>query len=157
MSVIAAKRKPSQFEVFNHVTKLRKEITNLLLRDFGYKHKEFPNETENQRQKRIAFEAWYIAKERDAIIESLRTITREITLANKIYPTLEAELIERRLHQDRAIAECANLSCELQYCIETLPVDVNKYFRFDDLIQTEINLLKGWRKADNKLKEKICK
>lgn len=157
MSVIAAKRKPSQFEVFNHATKLRKEITNLLLRDFGYKHKEYPYESENQKQKRLAFEMWYISKERDAIMESLRTITREITLANKIYPTMETELVERRLHQDRAIAECANLLSELQYCIETLPVNVEKYFHFDDLVQTEINLLKAWRKADNKLKEKVCK
>ena len=39
--------------------------------------------------------------------------------------------------------------------IETLPVDVNKYLRFADLIQTEINLLKGWRKSDNKFKRAI--
>ena len=36
MSVLKSKRKPSQFEVFHHLTKLRQEITDLLLRDFGY-------------------------------------------------------------------------------------------------------------------------
>ncbi len=36
MSVLKSKRKPSQFEVFHHLNKLRKEITDLLLRDFGY-------------------------------------------------------------------------------------------------------------------------
>lgn len=36
MSVLKAKRKPSQFEVFHHFYKMRKEITDLLLRDFGY-------------------------------------------------------------------------------------------------------------------------
>ena len=44
---------------------------------------------------------------------------------------------------------------ELQYAIETLPVDVNTYLRFGEMIQTEINLIKGWRKADNKFKGAI--
>lgn len=39
--------------------------------------------------------------------------------------------------------------------IETLPVDVNKYLRFAEMIQTEINLLKGWRKSDNKFKSAL--
>lgn len=36
MSVLKSKRKPSQFEVFHQLTKLRKDITDLLLRDFGF-------------------------------------------------------------------------------------------------------------------------
>ena len=36
MSVLKSKRKVSQFEVFHHLYKTRKEITDLLLRDFGY-------------------------------------------------------------------------------------------------------------------------
>ena len=36
MSVLKSKRKPSQFEVFHHLNKVRKEVTDLLLRDFGY-------------------------------------------------------------------------------------------------------------------------
>lgn len=43
----------------------------------------------------------------------------------------------------------------MQYAIETLPVDVNKYLRFAEMIQTEINLLKGWRKSDNKFKSAL--
>lgn len=65
------------------------------------------------------------------------------------------ELVERRLCQDRAIGQCYRLTQELQYAIETLPVDVNKYLRFADMIQTEINLIKGWRKSDNKFKRAI--
>ena len=37
MSVIKRKRKESQFEVFRNMTKMRQEVTDLLLRDFGYK------------------------------------------------------------------------------------------------------------------------
>ena len=36
MSVPKGKRKESQFEVIKHFYKLRKEMTDLLLRDFGY-------------------------------------------------------------------------------------------------------------------------
>lgn len=32
---------------------------------------------------------------------------------------------------------------------------MNKYLRFADMIQTEINLIKGWRKSDNKFKRAI--
>ena len=36
MSVLKNKRKASQFEVFHHLYKMRRDITELLLRDFGY-------------------------------------------------------------------------------------------------------------------------
>ena len=36
MSVLKSKRKASKFEVFHHLYKMRKEVTDLLLRDFGY-------------------------------------------------------------------------------------------------------------------------
>lgn len=82
-------------------------------------------------------------------------ITEEVYVANSIYPTYREELIERRVHQDRAVGQCYRLTQELQYAIETLPVDVNKYLRFAEMIQTEINLLKGWRKSDNKFKSAL--
>lgn len=36
MSVLKSKRKASQFEVFHHLYQVRRDITDLLLRDFGY-------------------------------------------------------------------------------------------------------------------------
>ena len=36
MSVLKYKRKESKFEVFDYFYRTRKEITDLLLRDFGY-------------------------------------------------------------------------------------------------------------------------
>jgi hypothetical protein len=42
---------------------------------------------------------------------------------------------------------------ELQYTIEILPVNINKYIRFVEDIEKEIKLLKGWRKKDNKFKK----
>ena len=175
MSVVKSKRKESQFEVFHHLVKMRKEVTDLLLRDFGFdadkaakkttktfggKMYEELSDSEKERYDKLtkrnaAFTEWFILDERKVVIDCIRAITEETFVANSIYPTCTEELIERRLHQDRAIGECYRLTQELQYAIETLPVDVNKYLRFADMIQTEINLLKGWRKADNKFKRAI--
>lgn len=159
MSVLKSKRKPSQFEVFHHLNKMRKEVTDLLLRDFGYDldkavkkvettfggrpYEELsPDEKvryEKLMEKNTAFAEWFIADERKVIVDCLRNITEEVYVANSIYPTYREELIERRVHQDRAVGQCYRLTQELQYAIETLPVDVNKYLRFAEMIQTEIN------------------
>lgn len=175
MSVLKAKRKASQFEVFHQLKKMRKEVTDLLLRDFGYNldkatrnvEKTFggrayeelsPDEKvryEKLMEKNIAFAEWFIADERKVIVDCLRTITEEVYVANSIYPVYWDELVERRIHQDKAVGQCYRLTQELQYAIETLPVDVNKYLRFAEMIQTEINLLKGWRKSDNKFKSAL--
>lgn len=175
MSVLKAKRKSSQFEVFHHFYKTRKEITDLLLRDFGYDleraekrvaklfggkpYEELTPEEkvryDKLKAKNEAFDNWFIEDERKCIVDCLREITKEVFTANSIYPTVMEELVERRLCQDRAIGQCYRLTQELQYAIETLPVDVNKYLRFADMIQTKINLIKGWRKSDNKFKRAI--
>ena len=175
MSVIKRKRKESQFEVFHNMTKMRQEVTDLLLRDFGYKpdkvmakiNKRFGNreyeelsqsekiQYDNLVQRETAFAGWFITDERQTVVDCLRDINKEAYLANSIYPTSTEELIERRLHQELAIGHCYRLVQELQYVVETLPVDINKYLRFADMIDTQISLLKGWRKSDNKLKRAI--
>ena len=175
MSVLKNKRKASQFEVFHHLYKMRREITDLLLRDFGYSYekadkrlaKRFSGRTYTElteteqlqydrlNQKYESFDDWFIYDERQLIVDCLSEITKEVFIANSIYPTCTEELIQRRLHQDEAIGQCYRLTQELQYAIETLPVDVNSYLRFGEMIQTEINLIKGWRKADNKFKGAI--
>lgn len=175
MSVVKRNRKESQFEVYHHLMKMRQEVTDLLLRDFGYSHEKAIKKTQrafsgrtpeqlsledNARYKKLlkrneAFNEWFIADERQVVIDCLRSITEEVYVANSIYPSYEEELIERRLHQDRAIGQCYRLTQELQYAIETLPVDVNKYLRFAEMIDQEIKLLKAWRKSDNKFKKNL--
>lgn len=173
MSVPKRKRKESSFEVFHHLTKMRKDITDLLLRDFGYSSEKFQKNVdrrcggksieqlsdiqklniERQIKRSAAFDEWFISQERHVIISCLHGINEHIYTANSIYPTCKEELTERRIHQDLAIGQCYRLVQELQYSIETLPVDVNVYLRFSEQIQKEIDLIKGWRKSDNKLKK----
>lgn len=172
MSVPKGKRKESQFEVFHHLMRLRRDITDLLLRDFGYNIEKSekrllrqfggrPYEELTNREKNIhdrlkrrweAFDRWFVTDERKVITECLRDITKEVYIANSIYPTCQEELTQRRLHQELALGHCYRLTQELQYAIETLPVDVDTYLQFGESIQKEINLIKGWRKSDNKFK-----
>lgn len=172
MSVVKGKRKPSQFEVFHHLNKLRRDITDLLLRDFGYsvpkaeKHlqrrfggKSYEELSDSEKvlydrtmKRDEAFNEWFIVNEREAIVQCLRKIGEYVYSANSIYPTCPEELTQRRIQQDLAIGQCYHLVQELQYAIETLPVDVNVYLRFADMVQREIDLIKGWRKSDNKFK-----
>ena len=175
MSVVKSKRKPSQFEVFNNYTKLRKEVTALMLNNFGYSKDRAEKHIQRQaggktydeltpegkvrydklKQKLESFAAWFIPSERDAAVGCLRELTACIYGANSIYPTCAEELIERRILQDKALGQCYRLTQELQYTIETLPVDIEKYTRFAEMIELQITLIKGWRKADNKFKRVI--
>lgn len=170
MSVLKRKRKESDFEVIKHLYRLRFKITDLLLRDFGYSQKKaehrvqkmfggkpFEELTEDQQNhyKRVetrneGFESWYIGHQRDAVMDCLRKVAEYVFSANSIYPTNQAEFEERRMFQNRAIGQCYRLLQELQYTIEILPVDINKYANFVEDIEKEIALLKGWRKKGNK-------
>ncbi len=72
MSVLKRNRKPSKFEVFNNFYKMRREITEFLLRDFGYDNKKalkkiermFQNRkyeelSEEEKLNKKEFEEWY--------------------------------------------------------------------------------------------------
>lgn len=172
MSVIKSKRQESPFQVKDTFYHLRDRITELALNDFGYK----PDKVKERLLKRYngdlsteerlhkynalvkrqeAYNKWFMEEERKAIIDCLRDVMTEIFLANSIYPTSMDELMMRREHQDVAIGHCNRLKQELQYIIRTLPVDMNCYTDIALEIEREIKLLKGWRKSDNKFKNKF--
>lgn len=110
-------------------------------------------------QKLKGFVDWFIEEERQAVLNILRNITQEFTMGNSIYPSDGPakidEFNERRLHIDRCIGYCYSLKQELNYVIGVLPVDMNKYERFEEMITLQIALFKGVRTADNRfLKER---
>ena len=172
MSVLKSKRKESPFEVFHNLYKMRREVMDLTIRDFGYSSEkcrkrmdkrfggrpyEELSDTEKANydktnQRLVAYDEWFIIQERGKVVDLLSEITREVFIANSIYPTLPEEYVERRLHQDLAIGKCYVLAQELQFTMETIPVNVNTLIPFTDSIQTEINLIKGWRKSDNRFR-----
>lgn len=167
MSIPKSKRKPSKLQVVSDAYKIRKRITDELLRDFGYKEKEVIKKYERLGEKMIApeqraewidrqvereltFNQWFIRHERETVLDLAREIPLHLVAANSIFPTNRPEYEERRLCLDRALQACNKLQQELQYIVETLPVDVNKYTGIVLQIEEEYNKIKALRKSDNR-------
>ena len=176
MSVLARFRKESKYEFYNHAVKLRKEMTKLLLRDLGVKKlirnikvrtdKMEPQDADlllgvMEKYQLTVFPGeyplWIIEHFRTSMLSILRDMHISITRAYSIWAVNKVEADERRLCQDRAIADCESLLQELQLVIDILPVDAEKYMRYVDMVEKEISLLKGWRKADNKKNKSMPK
>ena len=177
MSVLKNKRSVSSLEFYHNAIMLRREITMLLLRDFGIKDKvrsvkslygvpgmepedeqKFREIVEKYEMKATIIEeypAWLIDKMRNNIMNILHNMIMNITQANTIYPVCESEFYDRRNFQNHAIGNCEQLLQEMQYIISIIPVDAQKYIRYVEMIEKEIALLKGWRKSDNKILKKI--
>jgi hypothetical protein len=131
---------------------MRKEITDLLLRDFGThgrgKYAGNPPLPEGYYHELI-----------DEFAKNMRVLLRNlmlnITAANTIYPVSPDELMLRRRYQTGAIINCEQLLQEIQYCGDVLPVKASTFVQYIEKIEFEIKLLKGWRKANNKLEEQV--
>ena len=172
MSVPKSKRKESRFEAQHNLYALRKEVTDLVVADFGFSPEKYMEKMERYRAshrsaanvdevcerwraKCDGFRAWYVDEEGRAILELLRNIQTEFSIANSVFPSRThaklLEFLQRRWHMNRAIGYCYALKQEMQYAIETLPVDINKFERFADLIDREIALIKGVRQSSNSM------
>lgn len=89
-------------------------------------------------------------------VDLARRLMEELTAANTIYPTTEAELSQRLYHQNEAINACEQIIQHMQWLIDTLP-EYSKVSDFDvliPLINKEIALIKGWRKQNRVLSHK---
>lgn len=83
------------------------------------------------------------------IINKVDEMVDNITFANSIYPTNEAELQERKRYQVRAIANCFQLQnyiIKLEKTIDS--VTISSLDKIIDLLCIELNLLKAWKKSD---------
>jgi hypothetical protein len=151
MGVLKSKRSLSDLEFYHTARKMRRELTELLLRDFGiHSRKHFNVENE---------EGYY-----DELLEEfaqnmrqlLRNMMLNITAANTIYPVSQDELTLRRRYQTGALINCEQLHQEILYCQDVLPVKASVFVPYVEQIELEIKLLKGWRKSNNKLAEQIA-
>lgn len=172
MSVPKNKRKPSKFDTAHHLLQVRKEVTSLAMNDFAFSETKYEKQIESfrkslktnstnkeevvQRMKKKKDEliSWYLDYEKRKVLDMVSNMTREFTIANSIFPSeTEAkvmEYIERRRHLNEAIGECKALKQELQSIFTTLPVNINKFQRFADMIDELIKMMRGVRQADNR-------
>ena len=100
------------------------------------------------------YPAWLLAKLREDIYDTANAMVHHITAAYSIWPTCEAERQERRVNQDRAIADCESLYKSFDLILDVLPINADKFLPYAEQIEREIALLKGWRKGDNKRQKK---
>jgi len=157
LSVLKNKRGLSSLEFYHNARKLRKEMTNWLLRDFGVRNKVRIEKRPGEEPEKIteAYPEWLIIHLREKILSILHNMMMNITAANTIYPITFDELALRRRYQTGAVINCEQLIQEIEYCEDILPLEMKKFEPYFEMINYEIKLLKGWRKANNKIAEKI--
>jgi hypothetical protein len=149
------KRGLSRLEFYHNARRMRKEITALTLRDFGVhsRGKKFKEDTGSQQP-----EGYYdelIKHFTKKIWQLLDNLLLNITAGNSIFPVTLEELATRRMYQNGAIVNCEQLLQEILYCEDIMPVKASVFIPYVEKIEFEIKLLKGWRKSNSKLKERI--
>ena len=107
MSVPRSRRKESKLEACHNFYKLRDEITELMLMDFGFSVEKYEKKIDRyaythrnavnlddliarQRKRCESFYSWFIDKENDALLEIMRNIETEFTLGNFFIETIKA-------------------------------------------------------------------
>lgn len=181
MSVPKSKRTLSDMQFFHNALQLHKELTLLFISNFKIKEINklniddiLPNSTEQEKiefrnlmqQFKIDIQdisnkvpIWYLKNKRDMMFHLLDSLINYIIGANSIYPTSKVEFDERRLLQDKAIANCYTLLTQFQLIIYDLQdnIKIDKYQKYINMINDEIYLLKGWRTSTNKFLKSISK
>lgn len=174
MSVIKNLRSLSKMEFYHTALVMRDMLTKWLMKEFGvkasYKQYELNIKDITEEDKLIIdkiyeryginrnkaykgeYPIWFSDDEKLYLIGIARDIIKEIVCANSIYPICKEEALERRLHQDRAISLCFDLIVELQCIAETFPTNLNELINLIELVNNEVEYIKGWRKSDNKRK-----
>lgn len=98
MSVVKNKRSLSRLEFYNTARKLRIDLTNWLLRDFGIRDKvyKFKNDDELEKTLYAEYPKWFIESTRKTMLTILTNLMMNITAANSIYPINMTEVDLRR-------------------------------------------------------------
>lgn len=171
------KSKP-EFHIYHEAAKLRREVTFLLLHDFGiksrsrepnfYVHAYGMEPTDAAVFKELChryclehvtdqYPYWIINYFRDQILDRVNGIVINITRANSVYPTTLAECDKRREYQDEAIRDIECVEQTFQYMMDVIPVDANRYTSIVNDYEDLISDIRSWRKSDNKIRRRIKK
>jgi hypothetical protein len=157
MGVLKSKRGLSKLEFYHNARKMRRELTELLLRDFGIHSRGAGFKADTGAEPPEGYYDEVVQEFSENIRQLLRNIMWNITAGNTIYPVNDSELQMRRQYQTAAIINCEQLLQEFLYCEDVLPVKASKFMPYIEQIQFEVKLLKGWKKSSNKLEEQITK
>lgn len=151
MSVLKNKRGLSKMEFYHNARKLRRELKDLLRREFGVHSRGNASKIDPALP-----DDWYdedIRETAQNIRLLLRNLVWNITAANTIHAKNMHEFEDRRRFQNAAIINCQQLLQEFQDCEDSLPINAEKLLPYVEAVGFEITLLKGWRKSDNRLQK----
>lgn len=97
----------------------------------------------------------FIQKTKDQMLMYAEMVDFYVQTADSHYPHTLGILEERRKMQDNAIAALRTLKRKYQINLDILHVQRSKYSGTVELIEHEISVISGWRKADNKWEPKL--
>ncbi len=159
MSVLAAKRRKPQprLEVATYAEEVRTILMDLADKNFGVENIDY---VVNERyvlgiepDQNYSKYRYRMKQYKDKIYKTALLLEDNIRVANSIFPHNQSEYEQRRLYQDYALCNCKQLLTTLQSIItDYFPaVDINTYQQSNEVINREIELIKSWRQANNKL------
>lgn len=136
MSVLKSKRGESELEFYHTATEIRAIAVRLVM-----------NENIVPKRWRPVFTF--------PMVQKVNGLIDSITAANTIYPVNEHELEMRRDYQNAAIIKVEQILQHLQFMLETLQFSADKLQPITELLVKEAQLLRGWRKANSKIAQKL--
>lgn len=98
---------------------------------------------------------WGIGFIRERVAIEALNLVKYTIFANSIYPYYEFEFNNRRNYQDLAISTCEYIIQIFTFANQMLKGDANKYKDIIESIKQEANIIRGWKKSDNRLLTKI--
>ena len=131
MSVLKRNRSESHLEFYHTATIIRSDLTRFVM-----------NEKIVPKRWRPIFTF--------PMIERVNRLMDNITAANTIYPQNLREAEARRDYQTAAIITVEQIFQLLQFMLDTLSVNPDKFQPITEMLVKESALLRGWRKADYK-------
>lgn len=140
-NVKKSERTKSKLEVQHIAYQIRKMIVSEIMIDFGTKTNSMPE--------------WLIEHERREVLKLCQGISIHLASANTIFPQYMVEFTERRLQMDKALECCNALQDELQFIVQMIPADKNRYTQIVLLIDREFNMIKRLRQKDNRFLKTI--
>ena len=130
-TVYARKRSLSEYEFYSNALALRNEVTRVAM-------------NERMVPKRYRF------THAVPLVEMGRSLIYNINRADCFYPNSSFNALERKRYLTLAIADCEQLMLELQSLMGPhglcLPIDANKLEPLVEMVEREIQLLRGVRK-----------
>ena len=132
------KRNQSKVEFDNTYFTIDDDIERLITNNFGLK-----GETLVQYR---SYLDWKIP-----VLERLsQELFVHLKLANGLYPTSQAQLEERQMHQKYASGICYGIASLYERIFQHIGVERDKYIEEIKHVQKEINSIKAWRESDKK-------